>query len=127
MDKRYDFESRGISIIVKDSHDNIFIIKDINDKSLYGNLGMYSIFSYDSQFSLKYYYNIPLNVITGSDVCEHQKWVINKWDEFCILKNIKLSGQPKWTKYTSVKKATVYPKNKCELIDFIEWLKICKE
>jgi hypothetical protein len=36
------------------------MIKNINDVSEHGNIGLFSIASYDSQFTLKHYYNVPL-------------------------------------------------------------------
>jgi hypothetical protein len=65
-----------------------FMIKNINDVSEHGNIGLFSIASYDSQFTLKHYYNVPLlpfNLPLG----EHGKWVSQKWEEFCELNKIK--------------------------------------
>jgi hypothetical protein len=118
----YDFPSRGIKIKTTKSSNNVFMIKNINDVSEHGNIGLFSIASYDSQFTLKHYYNVPLlpfNLPLG----EHGKWVSQKWEEFCELNKIKNSvKQPKWTRYTSVQKASVFPKRGCELKDFLHWL-----
>jgi Zn-dependent peptidase ImmA (M78 family) len=80
------------------------MIKNINDVSEHGNIGLFSIASYDSQFTLKHYYNVPLlpfNLPLG----EHGKWVSQKWEEFCELNKIKTTKTTKMDKYTSVQKA----------------------
>jgi len=125
--KIFKLISKGIKIETNSNHDNCFMIRDINDSSSHGNIGLYSIASYDSQFTLKHYYNLPLCAIHNSELTEIDTWIIDKWDQFCKLKQINLhQKQPKWIIYTNIRKTTPYPKKGCTTIDFLHWLENLK-
>lgn len=116
---KYDFPLRGISIV--SDRNNVFMIKNIDDTSKHGNIGLFAIAAYDSQFTLKWYYSVPLWPYQALD--KHGEWISQKWLEFCELNQIKNhEKQPKWTQYSSVSKATRFPKKCCEMNNFLEWL-----
>jgi hypothetical protein len=54
------FHQEVLKIKTTKSSNNVLMIKNINDVSEHGNIGLFSIASYDSQFTLKHYYNLPL-------------------------------------------------------------------
>jgi len=110
--KRFEFPSRGIAIETKSTHNNIFMIRDINDKSEHGNLGLYSIAWYDSAVSLRHYYHIELHDITQNT---NDEWIKDKWRTFCGLRGIKKWKNSSW-------RTTIFPKKNCELSDFLIWL-----
>ena len=111
---RVELPNRGLAIEVDDIHNNIFMLRDINDKTQYGNLGLYSTFWYDSQYTLEHYYCVPLFSLYDVE-SEYDAWLRKSWDVFCKKNKISKWKNSRWR--------TTKHRGENTAIEFVKWLK----
>jgi hypothetical protein len=107
-------ESKGWFIWANTSHENIFTVCDINDKTDHGNTGIYCIYHYLSYFQRPRQYMVPLGTC-HSFPYEHQDEFRALWDKFCKLKGIK--------KHPRANTTTVYNPKRANITMFLDFLK----
>lgn len=108
--QRFEIPSRGVALEIKDTHPNIFMVREIKDQTEHGNLGLFSVAWFDKT---NWFYNVPLlEITTGSNLVP---WIEQGWKEFCEEKKIRKWKNSDW-------RTTQYPRNEADTEYFAKWL-----
>ncbi len=112
---RFEYPKAGYAIEAKaNPHENIFLLREINDKTEHGNLGLYSVNWTDRHNIVgngNTYYNLDLEPLGQYN----KTYDINKkWKLFCKENGIK-KRKNSWI-------GNQYPKPNAGMFDFFVWL-----
>lgn len=111
---RVELPNRGLAIEVDDIHNNIFMLRRLEDKTQYGNEGLFSTFWYDSQHTLEHYYCVPL-ISLYQEETKYDVWLREAWNVYCKKQKIKKWKNSCWR--------TTKHRGENTAVEFVNWLK----